>query len=65
MDKHGLTIPEFIKNAVDRMPNGIALCWRNKREDQWKEYTYAEYFKLIYEVSKSFLEVFLAYSQKL
>ena len=52
-----ITIPQFMKRTVDKIPDGKALCWKDNKEDQWQSLTYTQYLKLIYNTAKSFLKV--------
>ena len=52
-----VTIPQFFKKAFDTWPEVNALSWKDKKEESWKNYTYAEYKQLVYNVAKSFLKV--------
>ena len=52
-----MTVPQFFQRTCDKLPNGVALCWKNKMGDPWQNLTYAQYKKLIYNVAKSFLKV--------
>ena len=52
-----MTIPQFIKRTVDKIPDGKALCWKDNKEAPWQSLTYMEYLKLIYNTAKSFLKV--------
>ena len=52
-----VTIPQFFQRICDKVPNGAALCWKDKKEDPWQTLTYIQYKKLIYNVAKSFLKV--------
>ena len=52
-----MTVPQFLQRTCDKVPNGVALCWKDKKEDPWQSLTYAQYKKLIYNVAKSFLKV--------
>ena len=52
-----MTIPQFIKRTVDKIPDGKALCWKDNKEASWQSLTYTEYLKLIYNTAKSFLKV--------
>ncbi|XP_065884226.1 long-chain-fatty-acid--CoA ligase ACSBG2-like [Dysidea avara] len=52
-----ITIPQFMKRTVDKIPDGKALCWKNNKEDPWQSLTYTQYLKLIYNTAKSFLKL--------
>ena len=52
-----ITIPQFLQRTCDKVPNGAALCWKDRKEDPWQSLTYVQYKKLIYNVAKSFLKV--------
>ena len=52
-----MTVPQFLQRTCDKLPNGVALCWKDKKEDPWQSLMYAQYKKLIYNVAKSFLKV--------
>ena len=52
-----ITVPQFFQKTSDKLPDGRALCWKDKKEDSWQIVTYAEYKKLIYNVAKSFIKV--------
>ena len=56
-----MTIPQFIKRTVDKIPDGKALCWKDNKEASWQSLTYTEYLKLIYNTAKSFLKVLTIY----
>ena len=51
------TVPQFFQGTCDKLPNGVALCWKDRKEEPWQSLTYAQYKKLIYNVAKSFLKV--------
>ena len=52
-----MTVPQFLQKTCDKLPNGVALCWKDRKEEPWRTLTYAQYKKLIYNVAKSFLKV--------
>ena len=52
-----ITVPQFCQKTFDKLPNGAALCWKNRHEDPWQIITYTQYKKLIYDTAKSFLKV--------
>ena len=54
-----VTVPSYFQSTCDRLPNGVALCWKDRKEDPWKTLTYAQYRRQIYYVAKSFLKVML------
>ena len=51
------TIPQLFTRAFEKWPEIEALRWQDKKEEQWKSLTYAEYKKLVYNVAKSFRKV--------
>ena len=57
-----ITVPQFCQKTFDKLPNGAALCWKNRHEDPWQIITYTQYKKLIYNTAKSFLKVRLEYT---
>ena len=52
-----MTIPQLFQSICDKLPDGIALCWKEGKEDQWQRLTYSQYRELIHNVAKSFLKV--------
>ena len=52
-----ITVPSYFQSTCDRLPNGVALCWKDGKEDPWKTLTYAQYRRQLYNVAKSFLKV--------
>ena len=52
-----MTVPQFLQRTCDKLSNGVALCWKDKKEGPWQSLMYAQYKKLIYNVAKSFLKV--------
>ena len=60
-----LTVSQFLQITCDKLPNGVALCWKDRKGDSWQSLTYAQYKKLIYNVAKSFLKVYICASKLL
>ena len=52
-----ITIPLLFQSICDKLPDGVALCWKEGKVDQWQKLTYSQYRELIYNVAKSFLKV--------
>ena len=52
-----MTIPQLFQSICAKLPGGVALCWKEGRENQWQRSTYSQYKELIYNVAKSFLKV--------
>ena len=52
------TIPQFYNKMFRKKSDSPALHWKDGA-GQWKSMTYAEYKKLIYDVAKSFIKVFI------
>ena len=52
-----ITIPLLFQSICDKLPDGVALCWKEGKEDQWQRLTYSQYRELVYNVAKSFLKV--------
>ena len=51
------TIPSYFHSAIKKNPNGVAL--KVKREGEWRDYTYQEYWDTVVSVAKSYLKVCL------
>ena len=51
------TIPSFLRGALKKNPNGVAL--KVKREGEWRDYTYQQYWDTAVSVAKSYLKVCL------
>ena len=49
------TIPSFFRGALKKNARGVAL--KVKREGEWREYTFQQYWDTVVSVAKSYLKV--------
>ena len=50
-----VTIPSFFRGALKKNARGVAL--KVKREGEWREYTFQQYWDTVVSVAKSYLKV--------
>ena len=54
-----ITIPDLLKMTVSRVPDRVALCYKN--DENWTDVTYKQYYDLVLAAAKSFLKVVCYY----
>lgn len=56
------TIPSYFRGAVKKNPTGVAL--KVKREGEWRNYTFQQYWDTVVSVAKSYLKVCLSHTHR-
>ena len=52
-----VTVGQMFMDTVKKYPTRPALCSKEGCEGDWKEITFAEYYKLSFQAAKSFFKV--------
>ena len=52
-----VTVGQMFMETVKKYPTRPALCSKESCDEDWKEITFAEYYKLSFQAAKSFIKV--------
>ena len=52
-----LTVGDVFLDTVKKFPDRAALCFKERDVSDWKEISYAEYYRFTLQAAKSFVKV--------